>query len=202
MTTWFPIRMRSATAAISLLLCAQAVGCGSTQMAHSWKSPMFKGPAFRKILVIGKAARPEVRQLYEDAFVRQLQTVGAAGTASYPLLADAQTADRAAIDRAVAQAGADAVLVTRLVKMERRDVVVPPEPGVQDRIDSAWPGTYTPVVAGQTDIATLEVKLFDAASGQLVWSATMQEFNAGDLQRATAGASRTIVKELVRKRLL
>jgi hypothetical protein len=184
------------------LVCVLAAGCGSTQMAHSWKSPAFKGPAFKKVLVIGRAAQPNVRQVYEDAFVKELHALGASGVGSHTLLSGAQTGDREAIMLAAAQSGADAVLLTRLVKVEKQDVVVPPEPGVQDRIDSAWPGTYTPVVAGQTEIVTLESRLFDADTGQLVWSCTTQTFDAADLQRAISSTARTIVKELARQKLL
>jgi hypothetical protein len=195
-------RARMARTAIALLFGVLSGGCANTQIEKSWKSPEFSGRSFKKVLVIGMATRPDVRRLYEDAFVKQLEAVGAAGVASYALLPDAQMTDRAAIDRAVAQSGADAVLVTRLVKVTKQDVVVPPSPRLQEYVDSAWPGTYTPIVAGQTDIATLETKLFDAATAQPVWSATVQQFDAGNLQRAMADVSRTITKELAKQKLL
>jgi hypothetical protein len=197
-----PFRPRIAATSIALLVCALSAGCGSTQMDHSWRSPVFQGPAFKKVLVIGLAAQPDVRQVYEDAFVEQLRAAGAGGAASYMLLSDVQTADKEAIKQAAAQSGADAVLLTRLVKVEKQGVVVRPDPGVQDRIDSAWPGTYTPVVAGETKIVTLESKLFDAESGQLVWSAATQTFDAEDLQKAISSTSRIIVKELAKQKLL
>jgi hypothetical protein len=154
------------------------------------------------VLVIGVATPPDVRRAYEDAFVKQLQVLGASGAVSYTLLPDAQSADKAAIKQAAAQSGADAVLLTRLVKVEKQAVVIPPDPGVQDRIDSAWLGTYTPVVAGQNTIVTLESRLFDADTGQIVWSGTTQTFDAEDLHRAISSTSRTIVNELAKQKML
>lgn len=194
--------VRKTVTLIGLLLCGLSAGCATTQIDHSWKSPAVGGKTFQKVLVIGMAKRPDVRRTYEDAMVDQLRTAGVAGVASYSLLPDAQMTDKAAVNQAIAQSGADAVLMTRLVKRVEQDVVVPPSPRMQEYIDTAWPGTYTPTVAGQTDIVTLETKLFEAGSGRLAWSATTQTFDAQDLQRAISGVSRTITRELAKQHLI
>lgn len=196
------LRIRVAGAAMALLACGLLAGCIYTQMQSSLKEPGYSGPAFRQVLVIGMARRGDIRRIYEDAFVTQLAARGVQAVPSYTVLPDAQLTDKEAIGQAVARFGADAVLVTRLVKLEKQDVVMPPSPRMQEYVDTAWPGTYTPEVAGQTDIATLETKLFEAGSGRLAWSGTTRAFDAQDLQRATTDVSGAIVKELARQGLI
>ncbi len=110
--------------------------------------------------------------------------------------------DDAAVRQAAARSGADAFLVTRLLNVRQEPVIVPPEPGVWVRIQSAWPGTYKPVVAGQTEIVTLETRLFPAGSDQPLWSGTTQTYDAADLHKAIPGTAKTIVKDLAKQGLI
>ncbi len=185
-----------------LLIGGVSAGCGYTRMDRSWKSPEFHGPAFRKVLVVGVAANADVRRTYEDAFLEQLQARGVMGVAGSTLLGDSQTTDEAAITEAVAGTGADAVLLTRLVKVEPRAIEVPPEPGVWVKIQSAWPGTYTPVVGGYVDVVTLEIRLFGAANFFFNDTATTETFVAKNLRQAVGDLARTVTKELARRKLL
>jgi hypothetical protein len=191
-----------AGATILLLACGLSAGCAPTEMVGAWRSPSFHGPSFKRVLVVDMAKRADVRRMYEDAFVQALGTAGATGLASYPLLTEAQMSDKAAIAAAVARSGADAVLVTRLVKVVKQEVVIPPRPSIQEYVDTAWPGTYTPTVAGENEIVTLRTRLFGAATQQPVWSGTTQTFDAQNLKQATSSVSRIIVKQLARQKLI
>jgi hypothetical protein len=199
---WFSVRLRIPVIAVTLIISALSAGCGSTKMVHSWKSPDFKGPAFHKVLVIGLASQPDVRRVYEDAFVKHLQAAGIDGVASNTLLLTPQTAGKAAIGQAAARSGADAVLVTHLVKTVKEAVGDEPQPGIQEYVDTSWPGTYTPAGSTQIDVVTLETRLFDAASTRVVWSGTTETFAAQKLQQAIEDVSRIIVQQLKSQKML
>ncbi len=195
------VRQMTARAVIAMLIAGVSAGCASNRVENSWKSSEFSGRSFKKVLVIGVAKRADVRQLYENEFVKQLEGAGAAGVASHTMLSDAQMTDRAAIGQAVARCGADAVLVTRLVKLEKKAEVVQPDVRLEEYVADAMPGAYTPTDLGEVGIATLQARLFDAASARPVWSATIQ-VSAGALKPAVNDVSRTIVKELRSQKLL
>ena len=85
---------------------------------------------------------------------------------------------------AVAQAGADATLVTRLVRMEQRYQVspayYPPPPGFgfYRGYVGAWYGYYEPQVYPY-QVYVSETSLYDTAKNVLVWSGTVETTSNG-----------------------
>jgi hypothetical protein len=197
-TKWMPAVLAPAV----LLIGGVSAGCGYARLDRSWKSPEFHGPAFRKVLVVCVAPDSEFRLACEEALVGQLQARGVVGVAGTALAGELRTADEAAIGEGVTQTGADAVLLARWVKVERRPIEIPPEPGVWVRIQSAWPGTCKPVIGGYVDVVTLGIRLLSAATMQSVWSGTTETFVANNLQQAVGDLARTVTNELARRKLL
>ncbi len=193
---------RRAAAAVALWLAALSISCAPSETVRSWRSPTFRGPAFRKVLVVWLAAPPNARRVYEDALVARLVTRGVQGIPSYSLFPGDPAPDDNVIRRAATRSGADAFLVTRTVTVRREPTIVPPEPGVWERIQSAWPGTYKPQVVGQTEILTLETTLFPAAADQPAGSVTTRTYDAADLRKAVPATVRTIVQDLARQGLI
>jgi hypothetical protein len=52
-------------AALTLIALALAA-CAATSLTNSWKSPDYKGPALKKLLVVGVSNQPVVRRTFED----------------------------------------------------------------------------------------------------------------------------------------
>jgi len=162
---------------IALLLSA----CASTQLTSVWKDPSYQTrPA--KILVIGMARSPLNRRLFEDEFVRQLEAHGTSAIASYTVLTDAQQGDQAVIARKVAELGADAVLITRLVSKKIVQVYVPGTPYYPPPYYDTWPNyyvygyryMYTPGYIANDEYAVIETNLYDAKTDRLIWAATSE----------------------------
>ena len=162
---------------IALLLSA----CASTQLTSVWKDPSYQTrPA--KILVIGMARSPLNRRLFEDEFVRQLEAHGTSAIASYTVLTDAQQGDQAVIAKKVAELGADAVLITRLVSKKVVQVYVPGTPYYPPPYYDTWPDyyvygyryMYTPGYIANDEYAVIETNLYDAKTDRLIWAATSE----------------------------
>jgi len=162
---------------LALLLSA----CASTQLTSVWKDPSYQTrPA--KILVIGMARSPLNRRLFEDEFVRQLEAHGTSAIASYTVLTDAQQGDQAVIARKVAELGADAVLITRLVSKKIVQVYVPGTPYYPPPYYDTWPNyyvygyryMYTPGYIANDEYAVIETNLYDAKTDRLIWAATSE----------------------------
>jgi hypothetical protein len=188
----FPLFRRAAVLALAVAVLVSSVGCNATQLASSWKSPQYTNPDYTKVLIITLGKRTDLRRIYEDDFVRQLASLGVQGVQGYTLLPDeTDRVDKAALQDAVRRSGAQAVIITRLLKVDEQLNLSPgtaayPAPGVFGYYDQAWSAYYEPphpagFYGGPTvyadTIVQMETNLFDAATSALVWTGTTKTFN-------------------------
>jgi hypothetical protein len=95
-----------------LLLCS----CAASSLKMSWKSPLHTGGPVRKIAVVTVDQRGLVRQGFENRFVRQFKEQGQPAIVTFDLLTLPQIKDdKAAAAKRLQEAGADSVLVVRLL---------------------------------------------------------------------------------------
>ena len=116
------LRMFALAVAVALGLAACAA---STKIVNEWVSPDYTSPRFRKIMVIGVSKQPSIRRTFEDEFVKQLKATGVEAVPSYLYIPEDGQVDEGRLQAAVKQAGADAVIVTRLVRVEKKTEVSP-----------------------------------------------------------------------------
>ncbi len=188
----------------SVLLCLAVAGCASTSLVNEWQSPD-AAPAMRKVLVVGVTNQSSVRRVFEDEFAAQLRAAGVEAVPSYSLLPEDGQAEQAVLEAAVHDAGADAVLVTRLVKQEQRVDVSPGSyrpafgMGFYGWYSSAWMGFYDPPTVYQYDVVTAETSLYSPPQSRLVWSGTTETFSPKDVKKETADFARIIIAALKKR---
>ena len=178
--------MRLRALPLAVLVLALAVsGCASSRVVHEWRNPdLASPPRFKKFMVIGVTEQPGLRRSFEDAFVRRLQAAGADAVPSYRFIAEDGPVAETRLREAVAQAGADATLVTRLLRVEQKYQVspsyYPPGPGFgfYRGYMGAWSGYYEPQVYPY-DVYLSETSLYDTAKNDLVWSGTVETTPTG-----------------------
>lgn len=183
---------RAATLAVTSLLIA---ACASVSVTNQWKDPAWKGPPASNVLVIGVAKGDTMRRLFEDTFVQQLHNAGLQASASYASIPPGEGGS-AKLGDLVKHTGADAILVTRVQRVEQRVNVTPSGPG--------WGGFYgwyggawasTPEVT-QYDVVTLETSVWDARTEKLVWTVTTQGLGTNDIPKATTQLAQTLIPKL------
>ena len=199
--------------AAALLLAS----CASTTLQSAWFDSSFKGPAFKRILVVGVTGNFTDRRVFDDAFAQMLNAAGVQGIPGYQYVDNATGADDAAFNAGVAMSGADAVLVVRLLAVDTRTQVtttmVPAmggspfagpfggpfgNPGM-----SPWgPVWYAVPDVRQYQVANVEATLFEALSHRPVWSATTQTFNPISVAQETPGFARLVIGQLQARGLL
>ena len=177
-------------------------GCSNSEMMNTWKSPDAVGAPFKKVLVVGVAKRPEVRKMYEDDFVKQLKAAGVEGVSSYGLIPDIAKATRDDVKRAAGKSGADAVLVTRLVKFDKQTYT--PPTNVRAEIYLGTNDEFTPSSESVTTVTViLENQLYQTAGEHKAWSGTTKSFDPNDnLARSISDLSALIVKTLTAQKLI
>ena len=99
-----------------------AAGCASTTLQSTWIDPGFTGGPFKKFFVMGLAARDvTARRVFEDIVVAKLQAAGVQAVPAWQFIPRRRRGQRNRIlDAAVAQSGADALLMTRLLGIDTR----------------------------------------------------------------------------------
>jgi hypothetical protein len=160
-------------------------GCAASSVKHSWKAPNYQGGPVQKVAVIGVEERGLVRQGFENRFVRDLRAHGQEAIVTHDLmtLPDIKADKKAAAARLMG-AGADSVLIVRLVDQSTFNHQVAATPqvyvetvtGVSDyygwydyyevafmNMGTVWSDTVIKVY--------LDTTLYDLKSGQRLWSA-------------------------------
>jgi len=196
-------------AACSVLMLL--VGCASTKLISGWRDPNYSGQPFRKILVIGVTKQSAARRILEDEFVRQLSARNTQAVQSYQLITEDGEVPKERLAQAVQEAGADAQLVSRLLKVERETQVYPGSYmgppyfgyyGFYGYYSSAWMGFYDPPYVYTYDVVTWEVSLFDARTDRLVWAGTTETFSPREFAKEAAEFAKVIVQEVADKKLI
>jgi len=190
-----------------MMLALVLTACASTRVVHKWRNPeLASPPRFKKFMVIGISEQPGLRRSFEDAFVLRLQAVGTDAVASYRFIAEDGPVAEPRLREAVTQAGADATLVTRLLRVEQKYQVspsyYPPGPGFgfYRGYMGAWNGYYEPQVYPY-DVYLSETSLYDTAKNELVWSGTV-ETTPTDIRKDIAHYVDAVIEALQKQNLL
>ena len=115
------------------------------------------------------------------------------GIANLGKAEEGETAEARLLE-AVKEAGADAAVITRLVRVEKKTEVTPgfyqPAPavtfGFYPGYSAAWLGYYEPPTIYQRDIYISETSLYDLTKNQLVWSGTVQTVDPSDITKKSS----------------
>jgi hypothetical protein len=172
---------------LPLFLLPLLGGCGpSTRVASEWRQHSFVGQRFESIMVVGIARRDEVRWRFESQLAAELAERGVRAVASSKVLAPSEAKSREAIAAAVERLDIEAVLVTRMVRVDTQEehVDVPP-PRQPDSYHQALYDYYfasagevqAPGYTIENQVVMLETALFESGQGAMVWQVYSQTFD-------------------------
>jgi hypothetical protein len=198
-----------ALAAFALGLC----GCATSSIKQSWKSPAYQGSPVQKLSILAVDERNFVRQALENRFVSELRAHGQDALATHEILGLPEIeADKEAAGARVRAAGADAVLIIRLVDQSTYSRQVRATPALYTSTASGYEsyGWYDYYSVAFTDMGVvwgstkeniyLDSSLFDLKTGQRLWSALTLTVLKEDVDRLTeADAFVAIVVNAMRK---
>ena len=189
--------MTRALALTALLLGA----CATTSLMDTWKDPAYSGPPLKKVMVVGVSKSDANRRVFEDGFVKALNAAGSSGVASYTVMPESGAIPNERVDAASRSAGADAVMVTRVLRV-RKDV--------QARTMHAAPGFYGAGFRGyyghaygpaytdvsQYDVLTIETTLWNMRTDKPLWSGTTEVTAPTSVAAATEELAGVLIKKM------
>lgn len=195
MTRTIPSRL------LIVITALMATACASTTLTNSWRAADYTG-TLTSLMVVGVSKQASVRRVFEDEFVLQLRGRGIEAVSSYTLLPNDGPVAAEQLREAVDTAGTDAVIITRLVRVDKQVAVTPATPTPMHRpyyygyYSNAWVGYYEPATVHQYDVVTAETTVFVRDRAEPVWSGTTETFAPENLRKETAAFAATVMKAL------
>lgn len=206
--------------------------CSAISMVDTWRNPMVRAERVQKILVASLEKNAENRRVFEDILVGEFSRRGIQATPSYTLLSGNRRPNRRALLQMGSREGADGVLLVETVRVERHTDVQPgyisstPD-YYYPRFSPGWGsygyggygygyggygyggygpngGTtwYEPPTTVTYNVATVQVNLFTAPQGVLVWAATMETLEPARVVKVAKELAELLTKSLGKEGLL
>jgi len=194
---------------VLLALAILVAGCQTTSIQSAWYDTNFRGGPMRKIVVVGSVESVSDGRVFEDIFAEKLRAAGVEGVAGHTVIADDARAGDAPFAAAVAKSGAQGLLLVRVLRVDTRTQVsttmVPG--GMGWGWGGGWGSPFGPSMVpvqqvSQYDLASVESKLFDVQTKQLVWAATTTTFNPRSVARETPGFADVIIGQLAQRGII
>jgi hypothetical protein len=166
-----------------LFFCSFIVlaSCSTTEVINIWEDSS-RPHEFSNILVVAVLKEPAYRRIIEDKMVNVLKEMGVQALASVDSLSNAELINESAAAEVISNAGADGIMVMRLVDTREETVYTPGSTyvrgGYGDRYNRGWHGYYgggysvmsTPGYTTEYNISTVETTLFNVATNERAWS--------------------------------
>jgi hypothetical protein len=203
------------TLVIAVILAGATLANGkSTKLVASWKNPQYSGPTFHRILVIGMSAKPGVRADFEDALSKLVARDGVEAIPGNTILLrpEGTTLDLDYLRTQVKEFKIDAVIVSRLVKVDKDVTYIPGQPYVPypyygsfyGYYGAVYPAVYSPDYLREDTTVRVETNVYAVrgTDGELVWTGVSDTFNPSSADKVIEGLSKLVVKELQKAAIL
>lgn len=187
-------------------------GCGpSTSITSSWVIEPLPGKAVDNVLVVAIAREPASRKLWENIFAQQLADKQIRAVASHTIAEAPIPPEEQAVLDVVRRSKAATVLITHLVDSKTTvrwhpgTVHYQPDAfyhGMYGYYGRAYRSVYTPPVTSTRTVVSLESNLYDVATTKLVWAAQSETINPKLLKTDFESVVRSLMADLVAKKLL
>jgi len=201
--------MKTFTRFILLLLLLLLPGCASVSLVSTLRDQSVPVKQYKKVLVVGVTAKPQMRQVFEEVFASEVMKKGITGIPSYTITGVSEKLSRASLEEAVKKTGVDGVITTRVVGT-KKDTEVHAGFIMTDRgVTNVYgvPVTFATFVGQPVEVtlsteAAIETNLFDSATGRMVWSGTSNAVNPEGIIKVTGELADTVIKAMARDGLL
>jgi hypothetical protein len=203
----------------ALAICALAIlpvaNARGVKLLMSWKNPAYSGPKAKRILVIGMSENPAIRADFEDDMSAAITNDGIEVVPGNHILfrPESSQLDADYLKAQIRDFKIDAVLVSRLVKVDKKTTYIPGHnytvPYAYYNSFYGYYGTvyrqvYSPDYLREDTTVRIETNFYGAnpVDGDLIWTGTSDSFNPKSAQKAIDGVVKLIAKELEKQNLL
>jgi hypothetical protein len=206
-----PVKRRRAVLGAACAALALLAGCATSRLVSQQSNPDYVGKSFKTIMVVAVTSDDLLRRSYEDRIVALLAKRGRKGIPAYAAVGTRGKVEEAQLRQAIAQSGADGVLITRVTSVERSSGTVP---GATVAVGVGWGGFYgfysgvwqsvdlpPEQIIGPKWTAS-ETRLFDARNGALAWTGVVDTRESDNFAAALTQYIDVVFDAMVNDRVL
>jgi hypothetical protein len=207
---------RSAVLFFSLLVVLATTSAKSVKIITSWFNSNYQGQTFHKILVIGVAQNLEVRADFEDAMAAQIARPGIETIPGNNILLRPDPKAKLDLDYLRGQIRdnhIDAVVVSRVLKVDKKVTVVPSSTYVAPfpyyysfygYLGAVYPTVYDPGYTQEDTTVVVETNVYATSKpdGDLVWNGVSKSFNPKSAKKVVDGLVKEVPKQMEKDGLL
>ncbi|HEY7096829.1 MAG TPA: hypothetical protein VH437_08900 [Terriglobales bacterium] len=204
------------TVKVVLLVLVFSTAAMSAKMVMSWLNPNYKGKTFHKVLVIGIAQDLEVRADFEDKMAAQIARPGMETVAGNQILLRPDPKAKLDLDYLRSQIRdnqIDAVVVSRLLKIDKKTTVVPSSTYVAPfpyyysfygYLGAVYPIVYDPGYIQENTTVSVETNVYATSKpdGDLVWTGISDSFNPKSAKKVAEELVKKVPKQMEKDGLL
>lgn len=204
-------RIPLASLAVAVLAMATLAACSSTSLKEAWTDPEYKGQPLKRVLVIGVTENVRNRRAFEDAMVSAFRGRGVEAISSATISPPSMEIDEDMLRAKVKELNADAVLVTRMVGVEKETIYTPGTStytrapryySFHDYYSTAYQAVYEPGYIREYDVVKLESNLYESREEKLIWSVASSSFAPQSAQEVINELSKIIIEDMARNGLV
>jgi len=175
-----------------VMMVVLLAGCSSLKVVETWHKPVAQVHHYQKLMILGIGNDENLRKTFENIVVDEFRRGLVTAVASHTILPDLEKTNREGVVAAVHAAGCDAVLTTRAMSVGDTSVTQQGPNGAVGVVYGA-----APMVNRHGFLkATLQSSLFDAASTELVWTATVKTDDADREARVSRDLAKFFLEQL------
>ena len=189
--------------------------CATTSLVESWRNPSLSGHKLHKVLVVGIFKNSGSRQLFENILAGELNRAGVDAIPGHSVIPAGEKPARQVLEEAVKKSGVEAVITMQTVRVEQKTVVQPGyDPIYPDYwyppLFSRWDlygyygsmSFYEPPYVSTYEVEKIQVNLFDTGGGSLLWAATIQTSEPGNVISVSKELAAIVVRSLGKEGLI
>lgn len=164
-------------------------GCGSsTDLSAVWRDVNYTSGPIREFMIMGLTHNEERRRTFEYEFAERLKRDGVVAVPSLEVFPSDYKIDKSALEVGVRNSEIDAILVTRLVALDKDAKYTQtgnytPPYRYYDYFYTYYSNAYDAVQASgdisQHRLLQLETSIYDTRTQQLVWSGLSESIHPG-----------------------
>ncbi len=200
----------------SFLLISLVFSCATTtKFSAIWGDEEYK-KGIKKVLILGLSDKAAVRGSFEDHMVKRLQAQGVSAVASSAILSPEVKLDKETFQLHFKDQGFDAVLVTRLLKVDTTTtnynntsysgMYADPYayrsgmPGYYGGFYGYYGGAYDYAYSSSYSVQSLTVRvetnIYETKNAKLIWSGVSKTFNPSGTEDAINSLSKQLAYRL------
>jgi hypothetical protein len=197
---------------LTTLTLAVLAACTTNRLVSQQSNPDYVGKSFKSVMVVGVTTDDIVRRTFEDRVAALLEKRGVKGIAAYSLAESrGKLMTEANLREAIAQSGAEGMLITRVTRVDRGSQTAP---GSTVGVAYGYGGFYGYYAGSWQTVTTApqqingpswtlsETRLFDARSGALAWTGVVDTKENDNLGAALTEYVGIVFDAMVKDRVL